>query len=484
MSETIGRTIEADLCVIGAGSGGLSVAAGASQMGAKVVLIEKGKMGGDCLNYGCVPSKALIAAAAAAEGVRHAGRFGIDGHEPAVNFPAVRDHLRGVIAAIAPHDSVERFEELGVTVVQAPAHFTGAREVVAGETTVKAKRFVIATGSSAAVPPIPGLDSVPYLTNETVFDLAERPEHLIVIGGGPIGAELAQAQRRLGARVSLLEMYKVLGKDDPEVTAFARQRLADDGVEINEGIAIKRIEQDGNAIAVTIEKAGNETTLTGSHLLIAAGRKVNVEGLGLEAAGVDYSAKGIKVDARLRSSNKRIFAVGDVALVESLGSYQFTHVASYHAGIVIRNALFKLPAKVNYGALPWVTFTDPEIAHVGLNEAEAREKYGNKVQALTWSFAENDRAQAELATEGLVKVVIGAHGRILGASIAGKHAGELLHPWVLAISQGLKIGAMAGLIAPYPTLGEVNKRVAGNYYTPKLFSDRTRKIVRFLQWLG
>ncbi len=474
------ETIEADICVIGAGSGGLSVAAGASQMGARVVLIEKGKMGGDCLNYGCVPSKSLIAAAAAADTLRHAGKFGVQGQEPSVDFPAVRDHLRGVIAAIAPHDSVERFEDLGVTVIQAAARFTGAREVVAGDTTVRAKRFVIATGSSPAAPPIPGLETVPYMTNETVFDLAERPEHLIVVGGGPIGAELAQAQRRLGARVSLLEMFKVLGKDDPEVTVFARDRLVADGVEIHEGIAIKEIAPaspgEGAAIAVTIEKDGRVEKIAGSHLLVAAGRKANVEALNLEAAGVAFSPKGIEVDARLRSSNKRIFAIGDVA-----GGFQFTHVAGYHAGIVIRNALFKLPAKVNYDAVPWVTFTDPEIAHVGLTEAQARDKHGDKVRVLKWSFAENDRAQAERATEGLVKVVVGGRGRILGASIAGLHAGELLQPWVLAISQGLKIGALANMIAPYPTLGEVNKRAAGSYYTPSLFGERTRKIVRFLQ---
>jgi len=482
------NTLETDLCVIGGGSGGLSVAAGAAQLGARVVLVEKGLMGGDCLNYGCVPSKALIAAAAAADGVRRAGRFGVNGHEPAVDFMALRDHLRGVIAAIAPHDSVERFEGLGVTVIQAAAQFTGPRELLAGDTTVRAKRFVVASGSSPAVPPVPGLDSVPYLTNETVFELAERPAHLIVIGGGPIGAELAQAQRRLGARVSLLEMYKVLGRDDPEVTAFARRQLAADGVEIHEGIAIKgvapRSQEGGNAIAVTVEKDGMATTLAGSHLLVAAGRKANVGGLGLDAAGVAHTPKGIAVDARLRSSNKRIFAVGDVAVVDGLGGYQFTHLAGYHAGIVIRNALFRLPARVDYTALPWVTFTDPEIAHVGLTEAQAREKHGDAVKPLTWSFAENDRAQAERATEGLIKVVVGARGRILGASIAGRHAGELLHPWVLAIGQGLKIGAMANMIAPYPTLGEVSKRAAGSYYTPALFSARTRKIVHLLQKLG
>ena len=471
------RTIAADICVIGAGSGGLSVAAGAAQMGAEVVLLEKGKMGGDCLNYGCVPSKALIAAGHAADTIRHAGRFGINGHEPEVDFLGVRDHVRGVIAAIEPHDSVERFEGLGVTVIQAAGRFTGPDEVVAGDTRIKAKRFVIATGSSAAVPPIPGLDRVPFLTNETVFDLAERPEHLIVIGGGPIGSELAQAQRRLGAKVSLLEMFTVLGKDDPDVTTFARRRLLEDGIDIHEGIAIKKIGQDGNGIAAVIEENGQERRILGSHLLVAAGRKANVDGLNLEAAGVAYSPKGVEVDARLRSSNRKVFAIGDVA-----GGYQFTHMAGYHAGIVIRNILFKLPAKVNDKAVPWVTFTDPEVAHVGLTEAEARKRFGDdKVRALKWSFEENDRAQAERATEGLVKVVVGPRGKILGASIAGAHAGELIQSWVLAISQGLKIGAMANIIAPYPTLGEVNKRAAGSYYTPSLFSERTRKIVRFLQ---
>jgi len=480
--------LETDLCVVGAGSGGLTVAAGAAQMGARVVLVEKGLMGGDCLNFGCVPSKALIAAAAAADGVRRAGRFGVNGHEPEIDFAAVHGHLERVIATIAPHDSVERFEGLGVTVIRAAARFTGPAELLAGDTRVRARRFVVASGSSPAVPPIPGLEAVPFLTNESIFDLTERPAHLIVIGGGPIGAELAQAQRRLGARVSLLEMNRVLGRDDPEVTAFARRQLVADGVEIHEGIAIGAVASGsadgGNAITVTFEKDGLTTTLGGSHLLVAVGRRANVEGLGLDAAGVAHSPKGIAVDARLRSSNKRIFAVGDVAVVDGLGGYQFTHLAGYHAGIVIRNALFHLPAKVDYLALPWVTFTDPEIAHVGLTEAAAREKHGDGVRALTWPFADNDRAQTERATEGLVKVVTGRRGRILGASIAGPRAGELLQPWVLAIGQGLKVGAVANMIAPYPTLGEASKRAAGSYYTPSLFGARTRKLVRFLQRFG
>lgn len=477
------RILETDLCVVGGGSGGLTVAAGAAQMGARVVLVEKGRMGGDCLNYGCVPSKALIAAAEAAESVRRAGRFGVNGHAPAVDYAAVRDHVRNVVDAIAPHDSVERFEGLGVTVLQAAACFTGPRELRAGDTLVRARRFVVAAGSSPAVPPIPGLAQVPYLTNETIFDLAERPAHLIVIGGGPIGAELAQAQRRLGARVSLLERDRILGRDDPEVTAFARHRLVADGIEIHEGVAVTEVRPDGNAIAVTLAKNGQSTTLAGSHLLVAVGRRANVDKLGLEAAGVEKTPNGIPVNARLRSSNRRIFAVGDIAVVDGLGGYQFTHLAGYHAGIVLRNALFRLPARVDYRALPRVTFTDPEIAHVGLTEQEARAQHGDRAKALTWPFSENDRAQTARATDGLVKAVVGARGRILGASIVGRHAGELLQPWVLAIGQGLRIGAMANMIVPYPTLSEASKRAAGSYYAPVLFGQRTRAIVRLLQRL-
>jgi pyruvate/2-oxoglutarate dehydrogenase complex dihydrolipoamide dehydrogenase (E3) component len=328
------------------------------------------------------------------------------------------------------------------------------------------------------VPPIPGLDTVPYLTNETVFDLTERPEHLIVIGGGPIGSELAQAHRRLGAQVTVLEMFSVLGKDDPEVTEVVKRRMRAEGIALIEGIKIASIAPDGNNITVEIEENGETRSISGSHLLVAAGRSANVDGLNLEAAGVAYSKKGIEVDARLRSSAKHIFAIGDVA-----GSYQFTHIAGYHAGIVIRNALFKLPAKVDYHAVPWVTYTDPEIAHVGMTEEQAKKEHGD-IRILRFALDENDRAQAERETDGLIKVVTDKRGRVLGASIAGARAGELLLPWVLAVDQKMKIGRMAGVIAPYPTLGEISKRVAGTYYIPSLFSERTKKIVRFLmKWL-
>lgn len=476
MSERI-RT---DLCVIGAGSGGLSVAAGAAQMGAGVVLIEKGKMGGDCLNYGCVPSKSLIAAARAAETMRGGGRYGVGaGASPEVNFRALHEHVHGVIAGIAPHDSVERFESLGVRVIRAAARFTGPAEAEAGGVTVCARRFVVATGSSPAIPPIAGLAEVPYLTNETIFDLRQAPEHLIVIGGGPIGSELAQAHRRLGVRVTQIARGRLLPKDDGELVEVVRRRLLADDVALLEGAATKAVETDGGGgIRVIAERAGESLSITGSHLLVAAGRAANVEGLGLDAAGVTYTERGISVDARLRTTNRRIFAIGDVT-----GRQQFTHVAGYHAGIVIRNALFLLPAKVADGAVPWVTYTDPELAHVGLSEAAARERFGDTVTALRWPFAENDRARTERETEGLVKVVLGRGGRILGASIAGAGAGDQLALWCLAVSKKMKIGAVAGLILPYPTRGEAGKRAAGEYYTAKLFSERTRAIVRLLQRL-
>jgi len=467
--------IACDICVIGAGSGGLSVAAGAVQMGARTVLIEKAKMGGDCLNYGCVPSKSLIAAAHKADSHRTARRFGVDSPAPNVDMAGVRDHVRDVIAAIAPHDSVERFEGLGVTVIMGAARFAGPNVVQVDDRRIRAKRFVVATGSSPMVPPIPGLDSVPHLTNETVFDLDRPVRHLLVLGGGPIGAELAQAHRRLGADVTVVEMIAVLGKDDPECAAVVKQRLNDDGITLLEGTAVEKAEKAGDDIVLTVGKDGTSRQIRGSHLLVAAGRRPNIDGLDLRAAGIEATPAGITVDARLRTSNRRVFAIGDVA-----GGYQFTHVAGYHAGIVIRNALFRLPARADHRAIPWVTYTDPELAHVGLTEAAARRHHGDRVTVVRWPFAENDRAQTERQTEGLVKVVLDRRGRVLGATIVGHNAGELLLPWVMMVQGRQKIGVMASVVAPYPTLSEVSKRAAGAYYTPSLFSERTRRIVRFL----
>ena len=470
--------VKVDICVIGAGSGGLSVAAGASQMGATTALIEKGKMGGDCLNYGCVPSKALLAAAHAAERARRAHRLGIGSGEVTVDAGRVYGHVRDTIAAIAPNDSAARFEALGVKVIQGQARFTGPRTVVVDGNPITARRFVVATGSQPFVPPIEGLDGVPYLTNETIFDLQALPRHLIIIGGGPIGVEMAQAHRHLGAEVTVLEMASMMPRDDPELVDVLRTRLKADGVDVREGVEVTRIGREGGNVIATLRGNGGETRVEGSHILVAAGRRPTVEGLDLEAAGIEFSATGIKVDARLRTTNKRVFAIGDV-----VGRLEFTHAAGYHAGIVIRNALFRLPAKIDVKAFPWVTYTMPELAQVGLIESQAKHRPSG-IRILRWPFAENDRAQTDGDRDGLIKVVTTPKGRILGAGIVGPRAGELIHTWVLAIGRKMKIGAIANMIAPYPTLGEVGKRAAGSFYTPSLFSEGTKKIVRLLVRLG
>lgn len=468
-----------DICVIGAGSGGLSVAAAAAAFGQKVVLIEKHKMGGDCLNYGCVPSKALLAAGRVAHAMRTADRFGIAAVEPAIDRARVRDHVRGVIAAIAPNDSVERFTGLGVDVIQAAARFVDPGTVVAGERRIKARRFVIATGSAPVVPPIPGLTEVPYLTNETVFDVAEPIPHLIIVGAGPIGLEMAQAHRRLGSTVTVLEAGRALAKDDPELTALVLAGLRAEGIVIREGAKVEKVSGAAGAIAVTVasESLGSETVI-GTHILIAAGRKPSIDDLGLEAAGVAFTRRGITVDAGQVTSNRKVFAIGDCA-----GGLQFTHAANDQAGIVIRRVLFRLPAKHKPGLIPWVTFTEPELAHVGLTEAEAEQRHKG-IRVLRWPYHENDRAQTERETEGFVKVVVDKGGRILGASIVGAQAGELIQMWALALSQGLAVKAMTGFVSPYPTLSEINKRAAYRYYANAAGNALVRKAISALKIFG
>lgn len=470
--------INVDLCVIGAGSGGLSVAAAAAAFGQRVVLIEKGKMGGDCLNYGCVPSKALLAAGHRAHAMRTSAAFGIASVEPQIDPRAVHAHVRSVIAAIAPNDSVERFQGLGVQVIQQVGRFIDKETVAAGDQRITARRFVIATGSSPVVPPIPGLPETPYYTNETIFDIQERIGHLIVIGGGPIGIEMAQAHLRLGAKVTVIEALKALGKDDPEMTAIVLARLREEGLVIREGAKVERIDGAAGAVRATIDGGEGVEVLEGTHLLIATGRRPNTSELGLEAAGIRFERAGITVSPGLVTSNPKVFAIGDV-----IGGLQFTHVANYHAGLVIRRALFRLPAKVDTGIIPWVTYTDPELAHVGMTEEQARARHG-KVGVLRWPFHENDRAQAERATTGHVKVVVDKGGRILGATIVGAHAGELIQMWALAVSQRLKIKAMTGFISPYPTFTEVNKRAAFKHYATAPANPLVRKVIGILAKLG
>jgi pyruvate/2-oxoglutarate dehydrogenase complex dihydrolipoamide dehydrogenase (E3) component len=470
--------LRVDLCVIGAGSGGLSVAVAAAQLGVSVALVEKHKMGGDCLNYGCVPSKALIAAGRRAHLMRSAAPFGIEAVDPTIDPAGVHTHVHNAIAALAPNDSIERLAGLGVKVIQANGHFITRDTVLAGEQRVKARRFVIATGSSPLVPPIPGLDKVHYFTNETIFDNRERPEHLIVIGGGPIGLELAQAHLRLGSRVTVIEAAQALSKDDPELSALVLERLKAEGLDIREGTSVASVSGGTRLIDVHLSEGDKTTVLQGTHLLIAAGRKPNVSGLNLEAAAIKYDERGIRVNKGLQTSNGRVLAIGDVT-----GGPQFTHVANYHAGIVIRRVLFRLPATVDDGIIPWVTFTDPELAYVGFTEEAARRAVG-RVRIYRWPYHENDRAHTEHVTGGLVKVVTDAKGKVKGAGIVGEQAGELIQMWSLAVSQGLDIKAMTQWISPYPTLSEINKRAAFGYYAAAAASPLVRRTVRWLAKLG
>ncbi|MFC7702871.1 dihydrolipoyl dehydrogenase family protein [Plastorhodobacter daqingensis] len=462
------KRIRTDICVIGAGSGGLTVAAGAAQLGASVVLVEGAEMGGDCLNHGCVPSKTLIAAARRAHVLAEAGAV------PGQNMAEVADRIQAVIAAIAPMDSQERFEGLGVIVIRDWGRFVSKTELEAGGCVITARRFVVATGSSPVVPPIPGLAEVPFLTNETVFALRETPRHLLVIGGGPIGLELAQAHRRLGAEVTVIEAGKALGREDPEAAAVVLEKLRTEGVDVREGAAAQRVSREGDDILLHLEGE----TLRGSHLLVAVGRAPNLERLNLKAAGVAHERTGITTDSRLRSSNRRILAVGDVA-----GRGQFTHLANHHAGLVVRRAVLGLPVRLRDDHVPRVTYTNPELAQVGLTEAEARKAHGASVTVLRLPYADNDRARAEGQETGFLKLVV-RRGRPIGVTIVGAQAGELIALWSFMISSRARLSALSGTVLPYPTLSELSKRAAGAYFSPKLFDNGlVRRIVGIVQRL-
>jgi len=473
------ETLTPDICVIGGGSGGLSVAAAAAAFGVATVLIEEHKMGGDCLNTGCVPSKALLAAAKRAALMQNSSAFGVTAQTVAVDFAKVHAHVQGVIATIAPVDSVERFVGLGVRVIQGHAEFKDGRMVVVGDIEIRARRFVIATGSTPAVPPIPGLDQGPYLTNETIFNLTALPKHLIVIGAGPIGVELAQAFRRFGSEVTVCEAAQPLAKDDPECAAIVLDQLEREGVAMRGGVNVVRVDYASGGVKVTIEASGEQETIEGTHLLVATGRKATTGGLNLEAAGIAYDRSGIVVNQQLKTANKRVYAIGDAAA----GQLQLTHAANYHAGLVIRNALFRQPVRVNNDVIPWVTYTEPELAQTGLSEAEAR-KRGVKIRILRWPYHDNDRAQAERETHGHIKVITKTNGKIIGATIVGAQAGELITAWTLAIAQGLNIRAMTSIVVPYPTLSEIGKRAAIDFFTAGLTTPLVRRIIAWLRIFG
>ena len=471
-------TYDVDLCIIGAGSGGLSVASGAAQLGRSVVLFEAEDMGGDCLNSGCVPSKALIAAGKHAHAFSNGEAFGIKPAKPTVNFETVKAHVQGIIDHIAPVDSQERFEGLGCTVIREFAKFKDANTVESETTEVRAKRFVVATGSRASAPPIPGLSETPYLTNETIFAVDKQPDHLLVIGAGPIGIELGQAFSRMGSKVEIIDVAKPLGRSEPEHAKVLVEALESEGIKFHAPVNTKKIRKTKTGVAIDLEDG---TVLTGSHLLVAAGRAPSLNGLDLKNAGVKYDRRGIEVTESLRTSNKKVYAAGDVA--KGMGG--LTHAAGFHAGQLIRNFYFSPPfmgdrlGKANTVRMPAAIYSEPELASIGMTEAQAKEA-GHNVRCVSWEFEENDRAIAERDNHGGVKIVATKKGVILGGSVVGDGAGEIIHLLSLAMTNKIKISGLAQMISPYPTRSEAVKRAASSWYTDSLFSDKTRKLAGFL----
>jgi pyruvate/2-oxoglutarate dehydrogenase complex dihydrolipoamide dehydrogenase (E3) component len=475
----MGDTLTPDICVIGAGPGGLSAAAAVAAFGVPTVLIERDAMGGDSLNTGSVPSKALRAAAKRAEAIRGAPAFGLEVQNIRVNFAKVSEHVESVIAAVEPAYSMERFTGLGVRVIRAHAQFKDARTVTAGDFEIRARRFVVAAGSRSAIPAITGLDGAPFFTSETIFDLKERPEHLIIVGAGSVGLELAQAFRRLGSSVTVLEAARPLGRDDPECVDIVLDRLEREGVVIRSAVNVVGVTHVGGTVTATIEAAGAEQTITGSHLLIAVGRQPAIDGLNLDAAGIRHDQSGIIVDRKQKTTNRRVYAIGDCVAGHSL----LANAAEYQAGYVVRNALFRMPVRVDNAAVPWATYTEPELAQAGLTEAQAQ-AHGMKIRIARWPYNDNDRAQTEHDTRGHIKIITTAKGKIVGATIVGAQASELIGMWALAIAQGLNIRAFADIVLPYPTRSELGKRAAVDYFTPGLTSGWVRRIIGWIRIFG
>jgi pyruvate/2-oxoglutarate dehydrogenase complex dihydrolipoamide dehydrogenase (E3) component len=438
-----------DLVIVGGGSGGLVVASAAAQLKAKVALVEKERLGGDCLWYGCVPSKSLIHAARVAYQVKHSSRFGVYANAPEINFAEAHGYVEKIIATIAPHDSPQRFRGLGVEVIFGSGEFLDYHSFRVNGKILKARNYVIATGSRPAIPPIPGLSEAGYITNEQVFSLTSLPKTIAIIGTGPIGCELGQALHRLGAQVTLIgRASQILPKEEPEAAAVIEEQLLSEGVKILKATKVQKVELiEGKKHLLT-----DKEEVIVDEILVATGRMPNIESLNLKGAGVEYNFQGVKVNQKLQTTNPRIYACGDV-----IGGYRFTHVAGYEATVVLQNALFFPSKKADYRVIPWATFTEPELARVGLTEKEAREQYGDNIAILKQDFAGVDRALAEAAPTGFAKIITTRKGDILGAHIVGAAAGELIHEIVLAMSYRLKVSALKG-IHVYPTLSEVNSK--------------------------
>ncbi|MGB3510169.1 MAG: FAD-dependent oxidoreductase [Microcoleaceae cyanobacterium] len=467
--------VQYDIVIIGGGSGGLVVAAAAAQLKAKVALIERDRLGGDCLWFGCVPSKSLIHASRIAYQVKNAAKFGIHTHPPEIEFSKAIGHVKQVIANIQPHDSPERFRNLGVEVIFGEGKFIDDKTFEVDGKKLTARAFVIATGSRPAIPPVEGLKSAGFLTNEQVFSLQECPNSLAIIGAGPIGCELGQAFSRLGSEVTIISSKsQILPKEDPEAAQVVQEQFVSEGINILSEARAEKVEIVDGKKQLT---AGGKT-ISVDEILVSAGRMPNVESLNLEAAGVEVGKKGIVVNDKLQTTNSKIYACGDV-----IGGYQFTHVAGYEAVVVLTNALFFPISKANYRVIPWATFTDPELARVGLTEKQAKERYGDNIYVLKQDFANVDRAQAEAATNGFGKIITQGNGQILGAHIVGSSAGELIHEVVLAMSNKLPVSALTG-IHIYPTLSEVNSK-AGLLLKKRKYAEslwQQNLLEKFFNW--
>jgi len=465
-----------DIGVIGGGAAGLTVTAGAAQAGAKTLLIEKEKkLGGDCLHYGCVPSKTLIKTAHVYHLMKNSKDYGLPGvNPPPVDFRQVARRIESVIGTIQEHDSVERFCKLGAKVEFGAPIFVDEHTIQLNGKSLTAKNWVLSTGSSPAAPPIEGLDKTPYLTNKEIFSLDQLPKSLIILGGGPIGIEMAQAFCRLGSKVSVVQRSnQILSKEDKDMADTVMEVLRSEGVTFHLNSPVSAVRNLGHEREVTISSgATNKTQLRGEKILVALGREANVEGLGLEGLAIAFN-KGIEVDKRLRTKQKHIYAAGDVT-----GQYQFTHAAGYEGGVVFTNAIFHLPRKVDYTLLPWCTYTDPELASIGMNE-KAAELAGIDYSVWTEEFKDNDRSLAEGERVGKIKMIVNGKEKPIGVQILGPQAGELLSEWVAVLNGKMKLSTLASAVHPYPTLGEINKRVAGNFFSPKIFSERVRKGLKF-----
>ncbi len=474
---------EFDLGIIGGGAGGLTVAAGAAQLGAKTLLIEKEKdLGGDCLHYGCVPSKTLIRSAHLYHLIKHAERFGLPPATTApVDFQQIVKRIRGVIAVIQQHDSEERFCRLGARVLFGSPTFIDDHAVRLNGTIYAARRWVLATGSSPAIPPIKGLDFTPFVTNREIFYLDRLPQSMIILGAGPIGCEMAQSFCRLGSEIHVIDLApQILVKEDRDMADLVRERLHAEGVKFYLGARIEAVQDHGHCRAVSIiDNEGRALTLEAETILMALGRSPNTAGLGLESIGVACDRMGVKVDSRLRTSQKHIYAIGDVN-----GGYQFTHAAGYEGGIVLSNAVFHLPRRADYSYLPWCTYTDPALGSIGMNEKQAR-LAGIRYSVWAEEFQNNDRSLADGDPTGKIKMLLDEHENPIGIQILGAHAGDLLAEWVAVLNGRVKLATLAAAVHPYPTLAEINKRIAGKYLAPKLFSEKVRKGLRlFFQLKG